>query len=516
MRRVFFLAVLFWAAAAGAGAARLGRSLALHARAQASGSAAGLGKVAGTGARTAAKPKPKPVLAPKAKPASAPAPKQRPAAASGGGEDDAASAGAGDEAFRAQVRDFRKLNSPKKLVKAVEELSEAGRLDQNMTVYAFRTLQRMNRSDLCCELHPLWLRAVQESPQQQVELEPATAMLRSYCRLNRTDLAESVAEAACASLGGRNDSVAAAAVTLLPELAYGHLLSDDGSGSGCEKCLSLLFRLQLQHPEAEIDLELSKAILKAFVRAGRGTADVRAAVRVLLRLQGLSDNDSLQLLTSAFMRSVDFVKGAVSMQTLPDIPAGPPRCNEAAFIGRSNVGKSSLINMIANRKGLAFTSKTPGKTSEFNYFDSNGTVGRKAERHRFFLVDLPGVGYAEVSRDLKESWLKLLREYVCGRPNLRALFHLVDSRHGLLDADYECLDLIPTLPAHVQYCIVLTKADKRGGGGALRPDLLDRIHKEIQQRSGGRKEVPVVLTSADARTGGVDVWSVLLDSLAAP
>jgi len=368
-----------------------------------------------------------------------------------------------DEGFRTQMREFRRSNSPKKLVKAVEELSELGQLDQNKTVYAFRTLQRMNRSDLCSGLLPLWSHAVYQSLDQRVELEPATAMLRSFCRLNRTDLAETIAATAGAntSISNFNDPIASR--TLLPELALGYLLTD--TVAGCDKCLSLLSRLLAQQPDATIDLELSKAILKGLLRSGRSVADVRHGVRLLLQLKGLTDNDSLQLLTSSFMRSLEFVKGAVSMATLPMIPLGPPSCNEAAFIGRSNVGKSSLINMIANRKGLVFTSKTPGKTKEFNYFDANGTAGRHGEKHRFFLVDLPGVGYAEVSRDLKNSWLALLNEYVTGRNNLRALFHLVDSRHGLLDADCDCLDLLPTLPAHVQYCIVLTKADKRGGGG---------------------------------------------------
>ena len=420
-------------------------------------------------------------------------------------EDDGGSAVV-DVAFKAQMKELRKLNAPKKLVKAVKDLSDSGRLDQNMTAFAFRTLQYMNRSDLCSDLIPLWSLAVQQSLARgnQVELSSAAVLARSMCRLNRTDLAESVAEIAGAY---SNDEVAKA---LLPELAVGHVLSDTDAGR--ERCLSLLFRLKNQHPNATVELEQSKRILKTFLREGRSVADVRLAVRLLLHLGGLTDNDSLQLLTSAFMKSLDFVKGAVSMQTLPDIPAGPPHCNEAAFIGRSNVGKSSLINMIANRKGLVFTSKTPGKTKEFNYFDANGTVGsgRQSEQHRFFLVDLPGVGYAEVSRDLRTSWLSLLGEYVTGRPNLRVLFHLVDSRHGLLDADFECLELLPALPLHVQYCVVLTKADKRGGG--VHADAMERIQREIRKRTD--RDVPVALSSADARLGGVQIWSVLLDSLA--
>jgi GTP-binding protein len=166
--------------------------------------------------------------------------------------------------------------------------------------------------------------------------------------------------------------------------------------------------------------------------------------------------------------------------------------------------------MISNRKGLAFTSKTPGKTSEFNYFDALGKTAGTKENHRFYLVDLPGVGYAEVRKELRQSWLDLLNAYVTKRSTLRVLFHLVDSRHGLLDADEECLSLLPTLPEHVQYVIILTKVDKRGGG--VRRDILDRLTREISKRTG--RHVPIVYTSSETREGGAEVWSILLDAVA--
>jgi GTP-binding protein len=170
-------------------------------------------------------------------------------------------------------------------------------------------------------------------------------------------------------------------------------------------------------------------------------------------------------------------------------PLGPTRSHDtstslslkAAFIGRSNVGKSSLINMISNRKGIAFVSKTPGKTSEFNYFDAKGRVGMKNEKHRFYLVDLPGVGYAEVRKELRASWLVLLRDYVVNRETLRIVFHLIDSRHGILDTDEDCLSLLEVLPEHVQYVIVLTKVDKHNTG--VRRDVLERIANVVKQRT---------------------------------
>ena len=417
-----------------------------------------------------------------------------------------------DSSFRAQLREYRRQGAPKKMLKALEDMSAERKLNQNMTVYALRTLQRLNRSDLSVELLPMWETAVRDGI---VELDPAAVLLRSFCRVNRTDLAERVAEVATAS----SSAIAPAAMqALYPDLAYGHLLSDTAVGH--DRCLNLLYKLTCLPGGGTIDLNLSKAILKTILREGRSSSDVRQAIRLLLQLGGLGDNDSLQLLTSSYMKSTAFVKGAVSVETLPPVPAsgvgsGLVVCNEAAFIGRSNVGKSSLINMLSNRKGLAFTSKTPGKTSEFNYFDSNGTVGRgRGEKHRFFLVDLPGVGYAEASRDKRAGWLSLLRRYAAERPNLRVLFHLIDSRHGMLDADQDCLELLDSLPLHVTYCVVLTKADKRGGG--MRPDILDRINQEIATRLKGKtnRVVPVLLSSSETREGGVAIWSALLDALA--
>jgi GTP-binding protein len=247
------------------------------------------------------------------------------------------------------------------------------------------------------------------------------------------------------------------------------------------------------------------------------------------------------------LRDLDFVKGAVSMQTLPE--ASHP---EIAFIGRSNVGKSSLINMFTNRKGLAFTSKTPGKTSEFNYFYSKGRVGKEQSSHEMYIVDLPGVGFADSSRvssNKRLRWLKLFNDYVTGRPTLKMLCHLVDSRHGLLDSDMDCLKIIPYLPPNVQYTIVLTKADKKDGG--VKEGMLARIKRDMNRfvneayeakraeeasgvetdgdvRNGAlsvsndldsestiqTRVVPIVLTSAESREGGPALWSHIMEHVA--
>lgn len=145
------------------------------------------------------------------------------------------------------------------------------------------------------------------------------------------------------------------------------------------------------------------------------------------------------------MGPVEFVLGAASLTQLPD--SNRP---EIAFAGRSNVGKSSLINAVLNRKNLARSSAEPGKTRELNYFD----VGEG----KFWLVDLPGFGYAKVSREQQAKWVQLTKRYLRGRANLRRVFLLVDSRRGLMDTDLETMAMLNT--AAVTYQIVLTKADK--------------------------------------------------------
>jgi len=145
-----------------------------------------------------------------------------------------------------------------------------------------------------------------------------------------------------------------------------------------------------------------------------------------------------------FARQVEFMMGAVSMEALP--PADMP---EIAFAGRSNVGKSSLINGLVNRHRLARTSTEPGRTREINFFLLD---------ERLRLVDLPGYGFARVSRGAARKFQDLGRAYLRGRVNLNRVYLLIDARHGLKATDAEALDALDT--AAVSYQIVLTKADK--------------------------------------------------------
>jgi GTP-binding protein len=145
-----------------------------------------------------------------------------------------------------------------------------------------------------------------------------------------------------------------------------------------------------------------------------------------------------------FAGPCDFVFAAAKSDGLP--PVGRP---EVAFAGRSNVGKSSLINALTNRVGLARASHTPGRTQELIFFD----LGGKAT-----LVDMPGYGYAAVSKEKSASWGKLVRDYLRGRPSLLRVFMLVDGRHGLKESDTQTMTLLDQ--SAVSYAIVLTKRDE--------------------------------------------------------
>lgn len=145
-----------------------------------------------------------------------------------------------------------------------------------------------------------------------------------------------------------------------------------------------------------------------------------------------------------FQGPCDFVLGVAGLDQLPEADR-----NEIAFAGRSNVGKSSLINALTGRSTLARTSNTPGRTQQLNYFDLGGQL---------YLVDMPGYGYAKVSKRQREEWTQLIFDYLRGRPTLRTVFILIDGRHGLKESDEELMTMLDD--AAVSYQIILTKCDK--------------------------------------------------------
>lgn len=194
------------------------------------------------------------------------------------------------------------------------------------------------------------------------------------------------------------------------------------------------------------------------------------------------DDDAVEAGRLLFAGPVDFVKGVVRLADLP--PGDRP---EVAFAGRSNVGKSSLINALTGRKTLARTSQTPGRTRELNFFDLG--------EGRLYLVDLPGFGYAKVSREQARRWMALTRDYLRGRANLRRVFLLIDVRRGIMQPDEEVMDLLDA--AAVNYQIILTKADKVKASAA--EGMVAEITEALKKRAAAHPQVR--LTSAEKRWG---------------
>ena len=193
------------------------------------------------------------------------------------------------------------------------------------------------------------------------------------------------------------------------------------------------------------------------------------------------DPSAIEAGRKLFAGQTDFLKGVVAMSGLP--PADRP---EVCFAGRSNVGKSSLINAVTGRKALARASNTPGRTQEVNFF----TVG---DSH--YLVDLPGYGFANAPVAVVEKWQALMKSYLSGRVSLRRAFVLIDSRHGVKKVDHEIMTLLDK--AAVTFQVVLTKADKIKD--AARASLIKRVGDDLQKHPAAYPEM--ILTSSEDGTG---------------
>ncbi len=196
-----------------------------------------------------------------------------------------------------------------------------------------------------------------------------------------------------------------------------------------------------------------------------------------------------------FSGPISFLKSAPQLQFLPD-----PKVPEIAFAGRSNVGKSSLINAMTNRNGLARTSNTPGRTQELNFFDVGDPL-------IFRICDMPGYGFAKAPPKVVQKWRFLINDYLRGRAVLKRTFVLIDSRHGIKPVDEEVMEMLDK--AAVSYRVVLTKADK------VKQEELDATAEKVTAiaKKHPAAHPELLLTSSEKKQGIDELRLAVLEAV---
>jgi GTP-binding protein len=212
-------------------------------------------------------------------------------------------------------------------------------------------------------------------------------------------------------------------------------------------------------------------------------------------MNGEDQADLIEEARKLFAGPIAFLKSAPDLKFLPDMAV-----NEVAFAGRSNVGKSSLLNALTSRNGLARTSNTPGRTQELNFLDEGDPL-------RFRLVDMPGYGFAKAPKDMVRKWRYLVNDYLRGRQELKRALVLIDSRHGIKDVDREILEMLDD--AAVSYRLVLTKTDKIKASELA--EVTARTVDEARKRAAAHPEI--LATSSDKGMGLPELRAAVLEAI---